>query len=606
MTSDIVKQNLELYTFIFQRDPIESTAQKLATNSVVAFSTYVWNRNYNFTLAKRIKELNPDVFIVFGGPEPPITKTDVFSKYMPWCNVIVRQEGEVTLKELLEHYLTKQDIGKVAGLLINENTKVVDTGPRDRIDLIDDIPSPYLSGLFDQLLVDYPDIEWNCTLETNRGCPYQCTFCDWGSLTYSKIKKYNLERVYAELEWVGKNKISYIDLADANFGIFPERDNLIADKLIATQQTYGYPYRSSWSWAKNQKSDVIQIAKKIGYANPYNNGLTISLQTMDEGTLKTVKRSNLAINQIHVVFDECKKLGVPLNTELILGLPGETKTSWANNLYSLLELGQHDNLEAWQCQLLENAEMNLLQRKLNGINTVKVLDYLQNSPTEEVFEYIDVVTDTNTMSKQDMVESFAEYWYIQTWHMSGFSQLVARFIRRYCDESYADFYSKFKHFLANNKFWQDEYTTLTNSMMHWLTTGERIVGTVGDIDITAITFHYQTIYKIHYYALYEQMYQAIEVFVDSSYNIPDDIKKNLYQLNRQLVAQHGQFDDQLTVYQYNLLSYLHGQDLITGPSVIKTSYPHDKERSKDLRFFIESIYFARRRSFGKNFLETIE
>jgi len=334
--------------------------------------------------------------------------------------------------------------------------------------------------------------------------------------------------------------------------------------------------------------------------------LTISLQTMDEGTLKTVKRSNLAINQIHVVFDECKKLGVPLNTELILGLPGETKTSWANNLYSLLELGQHDNLEAWQCQLLENAEMNLLQRKLNGINTVKVLDYLQNSPTEEVFEYIDVVTDTNTMSKQDMVESFAEYWYIQTWHMSGFSQLVARFIRRYCDESYADFYSKFKHFLANNKFWQDEYTTLTNSMMHWLTTGERIVGTVGDIDITAITFHYQTIYKIHYYALYEQMYQAIEVFVDSSYNIPDDIKKNLYQLNRQLVAQHGQFDDQLTVYQYNLLSYLHGQDLITGPSVIKTSYPHDKERSKDLRFFIESIYFARRRSFGKNFLETIE
>lgn len=606
MTSDIVKQNLELYTFIFQRDPIESTAQKLATNSVVAFSTYVWNRNYNFTLAKRIKELNPDVFIVFGGPEPPITKTDVFSKYMPWCNVIVRQEGEVTLKELLEHYLTKQDIGKVAGLLINENTKVVDTGPRDRIDLIDDIPSPYLSGLFDQLLVDYPDIEWNCTLETNRGCPYQCTFCDWGSLTYSKIKKYNLERVYAELEWVGKNKISYIDLADANFGIFPERDNLIADKLIATQQTYGYPYRSSWSWAKNQKSDVIQIAKKIGSANPYNNGLTISLQTMDEGTLKTVKRSNLAINQIHVVFDECKKLGVPLNTELILGLPGETKTSWANNLYSLLELGQHDNLEAWQCQLLENAEMNLLQRKLNGINTVKVLDYLQNSPTEEVFEYIDVVTDTNTMSKQDMVESFAEYWYIQTWHMSGFSQLVARFIRRYCDESYADFYSKFKHFLANNKFWQDEYTTLTNSMMHWLTTGERIVGTVGDIDITAITFHYQTIYKIHYYALYEQMYQAIEVFVDSSYDIPDDIKKNLYQLNRQLVAQHGQFDDQLTVYQYNLLSYLHGQDLITGPSVIKTSYPHDKERSKDLGFFIESIYFARRRSFGKNFLETIE
>lgn len=604
LTSNIVKQKLELDTFIFQRDPIEKTAQRLATNSVVAFSTYVWNRNYNFTVAKRIKEINPDVFIVFGGPEPPINKPDVFSKYMPWCDVIVKQEGEATFKELLEHYLLGQDITKVVGLLVNKDS-VVDTGSRPRIDRIDDVPSPYLIGLFDQLLADHPDIEWNCTLETNRGCPYQCTFCDWGSLTYSKIKKFNLERVYLELEWIGKNRISYIDLADANFGIFPERDNLIVDKLLETQATYGYPYRTSWSWAKNQKSDVIQIAKKIGQNNPYNSGLTISLQSMDETTLKTIKRNNLEINKMHEVFEECKKLGVPLNSELILGLPGETKTSWCNNLYNLMELGQHDNVEAWQCQLLENAEMNLVQRRLNGINTIKVLDYLQNSPKEEVFEYIDVVTDTATMPKEDMVESFAEYWYIQTWHMGGFSQLISRFIRRYCNEPYAEFYSKFKQFLKSNEFWQDEYNRLTESMMHWLTTGEQIRGRVGNIDITAITHHYQTIYKIHYYKLYEQMYQAVEAFVDSAYNISKDIKQDLFKLNRQLVTQYGHYDDRTETYRYNLLPYIQGAELEHVDSLVKIRYPHDKQRSQNLGFFIESIYFARRRSFGKNFLETV-
>ena len=42
-------------------------------------------------------------------------------------------------------------------------------------------------------------------LETNRGCPYGCTFCDWGSATLSRIRKFDLDRVFAELEWCAKN-----------------------------------------------------------------------------------------------------------------------------------------------------------------------------------------------------------------------------------------------------------------------------------------------------------------------------------------------------------------------------------------------------------------
>jgi radical SAM superfamily enzyme YgiQ (UPF0313 family) len=145
--------------------------------------------------------------------------------------------------------------------------------------------------------------EWNGTLETNRGCPYKCTFCDWGSLTYSKVKQFGLTRVFHELEWMADNKIGYLDVADANFGIFVERDNMIVDKLIEVQKRTGYPYRTGWSWAKNQKSEVVAIAKKLINSGHFNNGLTISLQSLDENTLKTIKRNNLGINKISDIFE---------------------------------------------------------------------------------------------------------------------------------------------------------------------------------------------------------------------------------------------------------------------------------------------------------------
>ena len=82
--------------------------------------------------------------------------------------------------------------------------------------------------------------EGTAIIETNRGCPYGCTFCDWGSATLSRIRKFDLERVFAELEWCARNGSTRIGLADANFGIF-ERDVDIAEKIAELKAQYGYP-----------------------------------------------------------------------------------------------------------------------------------------------------------------------------------------------------------------------------------------------------------------------------------------------------------------------------------------------------------------------------
>ncbi len=62
------------------------------------------------------------------------------------------------------------------------------TGPSQRIMDLSEVPSPYTMGLFDYLPDMYPGKIWNAVIETNRGCPFMCTFCDWGGTTFSKVK----------------------------------------------------------------------------------------------------------------------------------------------------------------------------------------------------------------------------------------------------------------------------------------------------------------------------------------------------------------------------------------------------------------------------------
>ena len=603
-TNEIVKDGIELDMMVYSREPIEILAHKLAQNDVVAFSTYVWNRNYNFKLANRLKELNPNVLTIFGGPEPPVTKTDIFTEYMPFADLVVKGEGEFIFTSILEAFVVGNGFETTKGILINKSGKVHNTGVGERISNLDEVPSPYLTGVFDKIMS--LEKEWNGTLETNRGCPYKCTFCDWGSLTYSKVKQFDLGRVFHELEWMSDNKIGYLDVADANFGIFVERDNMIVDKLIEVQSRNGYPYRTGWSWAKNQKSEVVAIAKKLINTGHFNNGLTISLQSMDENTLTTIKRNNLGVSKIIDIFDECRKVGVPLNVELIVGLPGETLESWENTIYGVFEIGQHDSIEVWQAQILENAEMNLSQRTDYTITGQKVLDYFPNSLEDEAPEFSEIVTSTSTMSIDEMVEAYKLAWFVMTWHTGGFSQMVARFIKKYKNISYKEFYKNFREFLKTNEFWNNEEMEMSNIIHNWYSNGEPIKSIVGPVEVSAPTNQYRTIFKVHNDNRYELFYNLIGEYL-KIYNLPKDLETELLHLNGCVVSKFRDLSDYQITLNYNLLDYIIDMDteLEHKETIIDVNYPHDPIRSKDLAWFMESIFFARRRSFGKNYLRVI-
>ena len=597
-----VKSSFVLDRLVYSRENINDLSLKLMTNDIVAFSTYVWNRNYNFNLAKRLKKLNPNILIIFGGPDLPITNKKIFTEISPFIDIIVKNEGEHIFTSILESFVFGNDYLDIKGILINKNGVCFDTGNGERIDNLDTVPSPYLTGVFDSILP--MEKEWNGTLETNRGCPYKCTFCDWGSLTYSKVKKFNLERVFLELKWMSDNKIGYLDVADANFGIFIERDNMIVDRLIELQQQTGYPYRTGWSWAKNQQSEVVKIAKKLIKTGHFNNGLTISLQTMDENTLKTIKRNNMGINKINEIFQEAKKENIPLNVELILGLPGETLSTWENTLFNVFEIGQHDCIEVWQAQILENSEMNLQQKNQYDIIGQKVLDYFPNSENDESQEYCEIVVQTSTMTLNEMVEGYKLSWFLITWHTGGFSQYIARFFNKHLSISYKNFYTDFREFLQTDEFWRNEEFYMTNSITDWYKFGNEIKSNVGPIRISASTNQYQTIFKIHNNRMYNHMFELIERFVER-YEIDDKIKKDLFQLNRSIVVRQNEIKNFKLNLKYNIFDYINNEnvELIKQNNEVLVEFSHDPIRSKDIGWFMESIFFARRRSYGKNYIK---
>lgn len=416
-----IQQHFELKELVFKRYPIQEMLDRMEDPVVCGFSCYLWNRNYCLALAEAIKKKWPKCYILFGGPEV----SGRMIKY-DFINTLVQGEGELNLVDILRNIINGVD----------PNTFT----PKTRMDDLE-IPSPYLDGLFDKLIADHPEYRWAMTLETNRGCPYSCTFCDWGSLTYSKVKKFNIDKVKAEVDWIRDKPISYLYLADANFGIFKERDLEIArhiNQVVADHPTVDAVGIQS---AKQSKQDCFDIAKALG---DKCSGVSVAMQSMNDDTLSAIKRKNLDINNVKGLMKLSRQYHIPTYTELILGLPLETKESWIEGMADLLEAGQHNAIEMWFTQLLENSELaQPMERLKYKIKTIKSSQYISlRGPDDHdgIPEEAELIKSTNTMNTEQMIDCYLFGWLIIQFHTQGYTQLIARYLRYTHNVSYKDFY----------------------------------------------------------------------------------------------------------------------------------------------------------------------
>jgi len=443
-----ITQNFRLEDLIFRRENPKNILDRLKDPAVCVFSCYVWNEKYNLHVAKLIKEKYPNCIIEFGGPQA----TEKLLQYN-FIDCIIVSEGEINFLNFLRSIITGNEIKK-----IYEKERIYNL----------DFPSPYTTGVFDKIIENNPDVLWSMTIETNRGCPHKCTFCDWGTLTYTKVRHFDLKRVEDDIDWATKNNVAFIFNADANFGMFKDRDLEIA-KLFRTAANKSQKLEAvSIQYSKNSTEVIFEIAKILG---DISRGVTLSVQSMNEPTLKAIKRKNMSINKISEQIEKSKKYGVKTYTELILGLPDETLDSWKDGFSKILECGQHESIDVWFCQMFGDTELNSISsREIFGIKTIKAENFLTFSNDKDydgVSEIVELVSETNTMTSDELVEAYMYSWMIIQFHISGYSQLISKYFNNILKISYRVFYDNLFEYIKNNSgslgnHYRDTYNLVNN------------------------------------------------------------------------------------------------------------------------------------------------
>ena len=447
-TFDDVKEKYEMKEIFFEKIEPDDVVASLDNPKVFAFGCYVWNCNYTDVIAQKVKEKYPECLIVYGGPHIPITANDKWWAQHHYVDVVVYYEGEKRFTRILQcsskaemSLIPNVSVNLKSGWTFNLDYKAVG---KDRINDLSLIPSPYLLGLFPNPKPNHIPL-----METTRGCPYACTFCDLGALNHNKVYKTELTRIQDELDWLVEHKLGSFYYVDNNFGIFKERDDTIIDMVIESKRKHGYPKSFFVNWAKNHKEDFVYMAKKL-YDADILQSLCLSLQSRNEEVLEVIKRKSMNINDLSFFTEKCKEVNLPYSTEMMLGNPGETVDSWKDGYLDVVSEGV--SCDIYAVALLPGAELASEEsRKEHEIETEWVqFPGVANPKYRPVREYMEQIVATKYMNREEMAEMFKWTWCTRLGHEFNFTRELANYCEKHNIASLREFYDKFYEYIKNS------------------------------------------------------------------------------------------------------------------------------------------------------------
>lgn len=330
---------------------------------VIGFSNYIWNSNLSLEFAKLIKRRSPRTIVVWGGPNYPVVPAEQerFLRAHPAVDFYIVKEGELAFANLLAAlWDARMDPDLVKGKLPSVHAIGSDGSPHlppalARIQDLTQIPSPYVSGRLDEFF----DGVLLPIIQTNRGCPFACTFCVEGVGYYSKIYKNANEKVAAEIDYIGAKMAvlrsrggrNDLFIADSNFGMFKD-DLETCRQLARAQERYRWPEYINVATGKNQKERILEASRLINGALR----LSGSVQSLDPGVLKNIKRDNISSGSLMELALKASEIGANSYSEIILALPGDSKAAHYRTVQAVMDAG-FTNIYLFQLMLLPGTEL---------------------------------------------------------------------------------------------------------------------------------------------------------------------------------------------------------------------------------------------------------
>ena len=590
-----IKSNYELGGWIYCRDEIDRILSKVENPSIVGFSNFVWNTQTNYLLAKKIKEKYPNCIVVFGGQgTPKLDRVSNFFVQHPYIDVAVHGEGEITFKEiLLENLNKKPNFKNISGITINSD-KFITTSSRPRIKDIDSMPSPYLDGLFDSLIkIKDHTYEFEGTIESVRGCPYQCTFCEIGDLYFQKLAKQSNKKIFRELDWISKNKIEFVYNADSNFGLFPEHLDQVRYITDLKKKT-GYPDNTRIDWAKSKADKVVELAQLLTEAKMMK-GITIALQSMNPEVLKAIKRKNVDGGKLKEFFDLYKDENLVSYVELILGLPMETVESFKDGVFQILDLEYNDFISIYPMTALPNTPFSdpeyIKEYEIDIVETTPAFFHHEHPELlKNESEYM--VVGSKTMTREQYIEASMWKWLFMFGYSLGHLKYVAKFIKSVKNVSYKEFYEKFYTYMVDNpnSFMGKQYL-ITKSTLGKVLKKETLWGRA--IDLTGnFYWDFEEATALEVALNRDEFFDSVREFL-SQFNLNETVEDDIITFQSSIIKNPLEKYPMKKKFDYNIKDVLFNNKKLTNSGY---TYQFDSENYKnDVREWgTKAIWWGRR------------
>lgn len=381
---------------------------------ILCLSNYAWNLRLTVAFAKLVKQINPKLIVIFGGPNFPYKENERqdFLKEYDCIDFYIFGEGEMALVNLLREIISHDfDVANIkmpkakminCSYLTNDKNEIV-SGEWTRTTELDQFPCPYTEGLMDKFF-ELPLIP---LYETTRGCPFSCTFCTDGINEKSKVFRKSHENIKKSISHISKN-IRHSDmlvLADLNFGMYDE-DIETAEIIAEQKKITGFPLILGTALGKSRPEKIMQAVRIMDGSLH----IGLSLQSTDPDVLKNIKRKNIPTLKLIEAAEEIGLRDSVDFTELILALPGDTLVKHYKSLREGVELGM-TNIRMYQLMLLTGSAMNTqASREIYGLQTrwrvmPNCAGVYRFFDTElRVAEIEEIVVANNTMTFDDYVE----------------------------------------------------------------------------------------------------------------------------------------------------------------------------------------------------------
>jgi len=292
---------------------------------ITATTSTIYNA---YDVAKTVKEINSECTTVIGGPHVTFMAKETL-KECPQMDIVVRGEGEGTIKEIVKAAEKKSSLKKVKGITFRNNNRITETDDRPFIQNVDDIPFPAYH-LLPMEKYRSPVGRFGMVM-TSRGCPFSCNFCSSSRLCGKVWRARSPGNIIKELRLLKEEYgITEIEFMDDTFTLDNKRAGDIADLIVKNKLDI--------SWTCSSRVDTLtqKLAYKLKNAGCHT--LYLGIESGSQKILNiigkgiTLEKSTRAVNITK---------RVKLNTlgSFILGIPGDTRETIEKTIRFARKLG---------------------------------------------------------------------------------------------------------------------------------------------------------------------------------------------------------------------------------------------------------------------------